>query len=408
MTCVEISRIAAGGDGVGRLTDGMTVFVPRTAPGDVVEVDLTVTKRHWAKGTVARIVQPSKVRVEPTCVHYDRDDCGGCQFQHLNAAAQLDAKSRIVGDALRRIGGLDVQNPDVVPSPSAWRYRTKISFSTPRRQRNPDALGLRRYHDPDQVFAPEDCPITRESVTSLWRSVVKHRSLLPKWLDSLTLREDREGRLHILCTSADRWDAAPLVAALAPDRQPSVWWRPSVGTAEPTLVAGPDMGFPALSFDQSNPALAQRIREDAVARLHVAHGAIVWDLYGGVGDTARLLAEGGATAWSVDSDRLAKKWAREHRDRRIEHLASSVEEALPSLPTPDAVVANPPRRGMGPTVIERLQALNAPIAYISCDPATLARDLRGLTEHRLSSLQAYDLFPQTSHVEVLAVLERIR
>jgi 23S rRNA (uracil1939-C5)-methyltransferase len=407
MTCVEISGIAAGGDGVGRLEDGMTVFVPRTAPGDVVEVELTAIKRHWAKGIVRSIVQPSKVRVEPTCEHYDGDDCGGCQLQHLDAAAQLEAKSRIVGDALRRIGGLDVENPDVIPSPSAWRYRTKISFSTPRRQRNSDAVGLHRYHDPEQVFAPEDCPITCESVTSLWRAVAQHRRLLPKRLDALTLREDREGQCHILCTSADRWDATPLAAALAPERQPSVWWKPSVGTAVPILVAGPDMGFPALSFDQSNPALAQRIREDAVARLDVAHGAIVWDLYGGVGDTARLLAAGGATVWSVDADRRAKEWAREPRDRRIEHLASSVEEALPSLPTPDAVVANPPRRGMGPTVVGRLQTLAAPIAYISCDPATLARDLRQLTEHRLSGLQAYDLFPQTSHVEVLAVLERV-
>jgi tRNA/tmRNA/rRNA uracil-C5-methylase (TrmA/RlmC/RlmD family) len=176
-------------------------------------------------------------------------------------------------------------------------------------------------------------------------------------------------------------------------------------------VAGPHTGFPALAFEQANPVLAARIREDAVSALGDVAGRVVWDLYGGVGDTARLLAAQGALVWSVDRDRSAIEWARgQEQGRGIHWVTDLVEESLHRLPVPDAVVVNPPRSGLVARVSGALEAWAARrpggrLAYVSCDPATLARDVARIPSAAVTQVCAYDLFPQTSHVETLVVLE---
>src|SRR5438105_9265396 len=129
MISVPIETIAAGGDGVGHLPDGRAVFVPRTAPGDTTAIELTEEKGRYARARVLEISTASALRVAPECPHYVVDRCGGCQLQHLVPEAQRDAKRQIVQDALRRIGGLTVDPPNVVPSPASWRYRTKITLA---------------------------------------------------------------------------------------------------------------------------------------------------------------------------------------------------------------------------------------------------------------------------------------
>jgi 23S rRNA (uracil1939-C5)-methyltransferase len=162
-----------------------------------------------------------------------------------------------------------------------------------------------------------------------------------------------------------------------------------------------------------NPPVAYRIRRDAVAWLAVEPGSVAWDLYGGVGEAARLLAAGGARVWSVDADRSAVAWA--ERQPAEGHtaptfVAGRVEEVLHRLPPPDAVLLNPPRQGADrrvTTALERLRTAGHArrVAYVSCDPATLARDLARLPGYALMSLVAHDMFPQTAHVEALALLE---
>ncbi len=409
MTAVTIERIAAGGDGVGRLEDGMTVFVPRTAPGDQVELEALERRRRFARARVHSRTAEGPARVEPSCPHYIGDACGGCQLQHLAPGAQLDAKRRIVGDALRRIGGLDVPDPEIVPSPLPWRYRSRITLAAAGGR-----IGLHRFDDPDAVFELEDCSITRERVVQLWHGLREHRSLLPHSLVGLMLREDREGGLHAVAEGGDQraWDAAPLAAALG-DPALHIWWRPHHGAAR--VVAGPQRGFPAVAFEQVYPEFGQRIREDAVAALGDLDGKVVWDLYSGVGDTAELLAAGGARVWSVDADRQAVEWARERRGPSgaggpIERIAGRVETVLHRLPTPYAVVANPPRGGLARSVSRSLAEWakaqpGALLSYVSCDPATLARDIARMPALSMRAATAYDLFPQTSHVETLAVLE---
>ncbi len=406
MTLVAITRVAAGGEGVGRLPDGMVVFVPRSAPGDEVEIEVTERRRRYARGRVVRLIRPGPARVEPRCPHYERDRCGGCQWQHLSHAAQLRAKRAIVGDALRRIGHLEIEDPEIVPAPSAWRYRAKLTLHAAGGR-----LGLHPYHAPNRVFDLEDCHIARPRLMQVWAAMPLHRGLLPQSLTELVLREDREGGVHVVVRAgAEPWDTGPLSTALGGEAV-SLWWQPAGGAAR--VVAGARPGFPALAFEQSNPELAQQIRREAIEGLGRMVGAVVWDLYGGVGDAARLLAASGARVFSVDADASAIRWARQHGGQAgsITFLEGRVEETLHRLPEPDLVVANPPRAGLAPRVSAALEAWGARrpgarLAYISCDPATLARDVARLGTFQVERLTAYDLFPQTSHVEVLALLTR--
>ncbi len=404
MTVVAIERISAGGDGVARLPDGLVVFVPRTAPEDEAEVEVEERRKRYARARLVGLVRPGAARVEPQCPHYTADRCGGCQLQHLAPAAQLEVKRRIVGDALRRIGRREVPDPEMVPAPEVWRYRTKITLAV-----SGNRIGLHPHDSPAAVFALRDCLITREPLMRLWSLVSSQRALLPPELEDLVLREDRAGGLHLIAGGGEEpWDAGPLAAAVATEGV-SYWWRPREGAAR--VVAGPRTGFPALAFEQVNPVLGSRIRDDAVAALGDVGGRVIWDLYGGVGDTARLLAARGATVWSVDRDRGAIEWARDQEaGGRIHWVTGLVEESLHRLPAPDAVVVNPPRGGLAARVSGALQAWaagrpSARLAYVSCDPATLARDLARMPSLAVVQLRAYDLFPQTSHVETVAVLE---
>jgi len=184
------------------------------------------------------------------------------------------------------------------------------------------------------------------------------------------------------------------------------------------VLAGAQSAFPVLAFEQVHPAFGHRIRRDAIVGLGSAEGLTVWDLYGGTGDTARALAELGARVWSVDADRRAVGWGKAAVEetpvgRHIRWVAGLVEEVVGRLPRPDVVVANPPRTGMARAVSNAIDSwavgttgtTGGRLAYISCDPATLARDLARMPHLGLRSVIAYDLFPQTSHVEVLAVME---
>ena len=406
MTAITIDRIAAGGDGVGRLPDGRVVFVSRTSPGDVVEVEEVRARPSYVRARVVTVKQPGAERVEPKCVHYTRDECGGCQLQHLSAVGQLDAKRRIVGDALRRIGGLQVENPEIVPSQIAWRYRSKITLSAKATPRGP-VIGLHRHSRPGVVFELKDCLITSDRVMGLWARVRQHIPLLPDDLESVVLKEDSEGGLHLIVGGgAEPWNPEPLRQAVGEDGL-SYWWQPRGGAAR--VVAGPEKGFPALAFEQSNAEFARAIRHAAVDSLGDINGKVVWDLYGGVGETASLLAARGATAWSVDQDLAAKEWARQRAKAGVKHITGRVEDVLHRLAEPQAVIVNPPRTGLAPRVARHLNRWaeatpGARVAYISCDPATLARDIARMWFLSVQRVVAYDLFPQTSHVETLAVL----
>jgi len=401
---VTITRIAVGGDGVGRLSDGRVVFVPRTAPGDRIRLREGSLQRHrnFARAEVGEIVEAGPGRVAPPCPHYVHDHCGGCQLQHLAYDEQLNAKRAIVGDTLRRIGKLDLRDPEIVEALDEWRYRAKISMEVK------NAVGLHPFDRSNFVFPLADCHITDFRLMAFWRELRSRLTLLPQPLTRVTLRLDREQRRHIIAESAgEPWlNAEELRRALVDvvDGEIVCWWQPVDGAAR--VVAGPATGFPATAFEQVNPGMGMITRRWAVEQLGDVRAQTVWDLYGGIGDTAALLLERGASVVSVDADEKAVNWGRA-RLPAARFIAARAEDVLPSLPAPHAVVVNPPRAGLHWDVSLRLTSDPVPkLVYISCDPATLARDLQRLNvNYVVREVRAFDLFPQTAHVETVAVME---
>jgi len=401
---VTITRIAVGGEGVGRLSDGRVVFVPRTAPGDRIRLREGSLHRHrnFARAELGEIVESGPGRVAPPCPHYVHDHCGGCQLQHLAYDEQLKAKRAIVGDTLRRIGKLDLPEPEIVEALEEWRYRAKISMEAKT------AVGLHPYDRPNFVFPLADCHITDFRLMALWRELRSRLALLPQPLTRLTLRLDREERRHIIAESAgEPWlNAEDLRGRLVGtvDGEVVCWWHPVDGAAR--VVAGPATGFPATAFEQVNSGMGIITRRWAVEQLGDVRSQTVWDLYGGIGDTAALLVERGASVVSVDADEKAVSWGRA-RLPAARFIAARAEDVLPSLPVPHAVVVHPPRAGLHWDVSLRLTSDPVPkLVYISCDPATLARDLQRLNvNYVVKEVRAFDLFPQTAHVETVAVLE---
>ncbi|MCL4866929.1 MAG: hypothetical protein KJZ47_13625 [Gemmatimonadales bacterium] len=405
---VRIREIAAGGDGVGTLDDGRTVFVPRSAPGDLVELaDLRLHKR-FARGRVGRIVEPGPDRVDPPCAHYIDDACGGCQVQHLSAIGQREARSRIVGSAIRRLARRDIADPEVEPAPSVWGYRSRVVLHV---QAGGRRIGFHRHDRPGEVFDLRCCEIASGELQLLWVAVRELRSMLPPGLKNLGLRVDREGGLHLVLepTETTAWNgAARLHQELQRKGQRvTIWWDPPGGA--PRTLAGATEAFPATVFEQVHPAMGDRVRTWALGQLGELAGQHAWDLYAGIGESTMALAAAGATVESVESDRRAVALAELRGPAAgITRHEGKVEVMMARLRAPAVVVTNPPREGMDEAAVAGIVAREpGRIAYISCDPATLARDLTRLGDrYAIRQLRAFDLFPQTAHVETVTILER--
>jgi 23S rRNA (uracil1939-C5)-methyltransferase len=386
------------------MPDGKAVFVPRTAPGDLVELTRIQGHKRFARARVSRVLEPSAYRVEPRCPHYVQDECGGCQLQHISYDAQLDARRSFVGEAIRRLGKRAVDDPNIVPSPKVYEYRTKLTLHVSRDGRR---VGLHHYHRPDDVFDLQWCHITVPELMEMWGSLRKIRRLLPSNLLQLVLRLDRNGGRHLVLRvdAGDAWSGFDRLRRELDHLHslPTIWYQPKGGAAR--AVAGAAEPFPATVFEQVHPEMGDAVRAFALEQLGPVADRRIWDLYAGIGETTAALVERGALVESVELDRRAVREA-ESRGPVARRHTGRVEELLTKLGPPDLVVTNPPRAGMDQRVVADLNRL-APerVVYISCDPATLARDLQRFTRFTISRLQAFDLFPQTTHVESVAVLE---
>ncbi len=405
---VRIARVAAGGDGVGRLEDGRAVFVPRAAPGDLVALEDVRLHGRFARARVGAVLEPGPGRVPPACPHYEGDRCGGCQLHHLAADAQRAARAGIVGDALRRLARLDRPDPPLEPAADDWGYRTRVTLHA-----GPDGrIGFHRHDRPGQRFDLARCLLMRPELDRAWQAVRAERARLPRRLDTLTLRLERGGRVHLLVRGAspEAWSGGRALADAVVRRgvELTVWWQPPEGAAR--VVAGGGSAFPATVFEQVHPAMGDRVRAFAVEALGDVAGRGAWDLYAGIGETSAALAARGARVESVELDAAAVRLAEEGGPPApaVRRLAGPAERLVGRLAVPDVVVTNPPRAGMDAAVTAAIAASPARrVAYVSCDPATLARDLVRLAPaFRVADVRAFDLFPQTAHVETVAVLER--
>ncbi|HEX7546306.1 MAG TPA: hypothetical protein VF368_06235 [Gemmatimonadaceae bacterium] len=402
---LEIESIAAGGDGVAR-SDGLVVFVPRTAVGDRVVANVTV-KGRLARGVPESIERAGPDRVTPECGHYSGDRCGGCQLQHLSVPAQREAKRKIITDALHRIGKRIVSPPEIRAGANAWRYRRKLTLAL-RRSGSAWTFGLHAYDDPSRVFALQDCRISDQRLMSVWREILGASAHLPhatQLRGAVRLLGDAANRASFVLEGESTWDsheaffnAVPSLAAL--------WWVPEDGVRR---LLGDRRGKnePGASFVQVNPEVATML-EAFVLDTVMAHApATAIDAYSGSGDLALALAARGVRAIAIESDTEASAWAASRLPVGSRAVTARVEDAIRNTLPADAVILNPPRAGVDARVTSALEKATSAvraIVYVSCDPATLARDLSRLPGWKVAKLTAFDMFPQTAHVETVCEL----
>ena len=396
-------RLAAGGDGVGKLEDGRTVFVPRTAPGDLVDLVGLRSHKRFARARVGRVVEPSTDRVAPRCPHYVRDECGGCQLQHLDPSAQREARRGFVGDALRRLARRDVPDPPLVASDREFDYRTKITLAVSADGRR---IGLHRYDRADQVFELEWCHITVPELMELWQGLRHLRPLLPPRLQSVVLRLDRNGGRHAVFRTAagEVWAGGTKLrdALAARGLAATIWWQAEDGA--PRAMAGAGEAYPATVFEQVHPAMGDRVA------LWRSPRWAPWPAD----------ACGTSTPGSARPPQRSRRWVRRSRasspiaapwPRRSgaahprgatpaewsTSSASSGGRTRDYQSAPDRHGRPDPRCPRAPAAFPRRVRLVRP-------RHPRARSLAP-AGFRLAEVQAFDLFPQTAHVETVAVLD---
>lgn len=380
---LTIDALAAGGDGVARAPDGRVVFVPFTAPGDRVTVVLEPGGSRFARGRVLSLRGPGRSRTDPLCAVFG--SCGGCAWQHVDYAAQLAAKRTILRDALSRIGGL-VQDalPDVVacPSPYGYRARTRVVVAHGR-------VGYRRRRS-RAVCATARCPVLVPALDDALAALATHP---PAGDGEWELAAGTDGDVRV----------TPLAGPIP--RGPRL-----------ALQAGGDRieRTPGV-FAQSNVFLMDALVASVLEA--AGRGEEALELFAGAGFFTLGLARRFLRVTAVEGDPVAAQDLADNLARaglgnvRVE--AASVEGALEARKKrpgwPDVVILDPPRTGLPRGVPGLLAALGASrIVYLSCDPATLARDLSALAHqgYALRLARGFDLFPQTPHLEALAVMER--
>lgn len=380
----------------------MVVFIPRSAPGDVVTARI-VGKKRFARGTILQIDTPSPDRVEPSCRHYAIDRCGGCQLQHLAYPAQLRAKSTIIRDGLTRIGKRVVDPPSVDASPSQWRYRAKLTLALRNLPRG-WVMGLHPFDDPAAVFQLVDCPITDERVVAVWREIFATTEWLPVEGERGSVRVSGNGAVTVVIEGGQEWpdgrkffDALPTIGSL--------WWKPENKPRE--LIASRDDATAGASFAQVNSAMAATLHAHVLEIVRRYSPTTVVDGYAGRGATAIPLSAAGIAVTAIELDRYAVEACAAELSPGSRALTGRVEDLLPSVLPADVVLLNPPRNGLADSVPVTLESANPrprAIVYVSCNPATLGRDLARLPGYRVESVRGFDMFPQTAHVETVCEL----
>lgn len=415
---VTVGPIAHGGHHIAR-HEGRVVFVRHSWPGERVEVEITEDRGgSFCRGDAVSILRPAAARVPPPCPYSGPGRCGGCDFQHIEAQAQRDAKAAVIRQQLSRLAGLEL--PVTVEPLSeevlGWRRRTRYA-RTPSGE-----LGLRR-HRSHEVIPIEQCLISSPGVGDR-ASLRAAAELNPGSGDhdrtrELELAVDDEGSVAVIehCFSGSESRAR---STRRGSRAPRV---------TSTLLAGPDrLSYSALGhryavrsggFWQTHPLAAQRFAETVLSQAEPRPGDTVLDLYAGAGLFTAVLADAvGPTGHvvGVEGDRRAaadgaanvshQPWA---QVRTAAVTADTVAELGTEIDQVDLVVIDPPRSGAGPSVIRALLELQPrKVIYVACDPAALARDLRVALDAGwvVAALLAFDAFPMTHHVECVATVSR--
>ncbi|MCH5182809.1 MAG: 23S rRNA (uracil(1939)-C(5))-methyltransferase RlmD [Oscillospiraceae bacterium] len=446
---VEITGINPDGNGVGRLEDGMVVFVPLTAPGDRVQVRIIKETKTYAIGRPEELLRPSQVRKDPGCPVYQR--CGGCVFRHLRREAEHDIQRELVVNAFQRIGHLDVPVEPTV-SVNEERYRNKVVYPLCEPEPGRAAFGYYARHS-HAVVEHTDCPLqdgifARIAMFHVKQIVEQH---VPVWnekrgtgvLRHLMMRKNRAGEVSVCMVAAKPFPQAEFMAQALLRAFPEVIGvslnlNPEAGNTilgretrclvgEPTLrdhLCGKRFSLSPTAFYQVNAACAEELYRKAAELAAVPENGVLLDLYCGAGTVGLTMVNDEQKLFGVEVVPEAVENARKNASdngRTAENTqfvcgdaSLGVQRCTEVFGKPDVIVVDPPRKGLSPEVISTLlTAAPERIVYISCNPATLAANCASLCDpqndvcYHVVTAIPFDMFPSTGHVETVALLERM-
>lgn len=456
---VEITGIAEKGRGVGRTQDGRVAFVEHVAPGDVVDVLVTKKRKDFMMATATHYHKYSPDRVEPFCAHYEV--CGGCQWQHLSYEGQLHHKEQIVHNAMQRIAKVPIAELlPILPAPDTRYYRNKLEFAfsnrrwlTPEQLQDKsiplmeDVLGFHKAGAFDKIINIDHCwlqPEPSNAIRNGLREIGIRQGLSfydPRantgFLRQVMIRVATTGETLVLMSFGEE-DEQKRIAYLNavmecfPEITTLIY---CINTKVNDFVNDLDMhtyagkGFieeqlghvrfriGPKSFFQTNSRQGERLYHIAAQFAQLDGSQNVYDLYTGVGSIALYLAKDARQVTGIEEVAAAIDDARENallnQIDNCTFYAGDVKDILsPEFAlthgNPDVVITDPPRAGMHPDVVKLFLDLEAPrIIYVSCNPATQARDLNLLdAKYRVEKLQPVDMFPHTQHIEAVALLEK--
>lgn len=443
----RVEKMAPEGEALARQEGGTRViFIPYGAPGDRLEVELSAAKSTFARGRIKRMLEPGPERVEPPCpLHFAPGRlgpaCGGCDWQQLGYEAQLKHKREIVADCLKRIAKIpDADVAQTLASPQQWAYRNKVQI--PFAPAGPGRPPLAGYYEAGshRIVDLDACPVQPELSMRIIRKVKELSAplgILPPFLRHLFVRTNAAGQaLAALVTRGDRLPRGKeLVAALRESFPELVAVFQNVQPLDTSVILGPRwiklwgadgltekvgrfqfFSSPGAFLQVNTPA--SEVLYDHAAKALGGRFATILDVYCGVGTLSIWIAGHAGRVIGIEENVQAVRdaWAnaKANRTANVRFLAGRAETVVPrlagqGLKEPCAVVVDPPRAGLAPG-LTRLLARPAfqRLVYVSCNPATFARDAGFLVKqgYRLEKVQPIDLFPQTSHVELVAGFEK--
>ncbi len=435
---VYIEKIAYGGSSIGKLPGGKLVLVEGGYPGELLRVKVNQEKSDVAFGVVEEILEPSKERVKPRCKYFGI--CGGCHFMDVNYKYQLKLKKDIVEDQLRRIAKLEVPVNDVIESELEFEYRNKMEFQFSFKEKAILGLNMRKSN---KVVPLEECPISPKVFSKALKEVpelVNHfkvRIYNPKTqtgtLKHLVMRysHSHNETMAIFVTKTERFNEMKDIKTLLLREIPQISSIIHVMNSSDSIVLrGPyktvygegvlDVEFdyekfqiPPTAFFQNNYFVAKKMVDYVTKTLELNGNETVLDLYAGLGTFSLRLAMLSKHVTAVESSHISVKAGRANANinqlRNIKFEEADVLEFLKSYNgKPNVIVMDPPRAGAGEDVVKEILRLEPEkISYVSCDPSTLARDLNLLKDsYEILSVQPFDMFPQTYHVETVVILKK--
>lgn len=408
-----IERLVPGGDGLARLPDGRIGFAGGTAPGDVIVVRKAQNKKSFARAREHSLVAPGPGRVEPECPHARQ--CGGCDWMHLSRAAELDAKRGVLTQALQRTGGFrDLPEPGALLTagePSGYRSRIRLHVG------RSGGLGLYAEHS-HSIVEIKSCLVASQVVNAglarLQRATREHQAL-SRSVGEVEIREADDESLHFRATPRQGVDPAQaqvaMAAALGAVSISTVGANTSTNDQVFALTETTQLHAAPGAFTQVNWDVNRRIIRDILAEVAHAGARTFVDLYCGAGNFTLPLLAAGLSGVGVDIEgaglRSARRAAKAQGLDERAFVSGDARDCLPLLPDellpPDLLLLDPPRSGAKDAIDAMARLRAKQIAFVSCDPVTLARDAKRLVSHgyEIASVQGYDMFPRTHHFETL-------